>query len=173
MLAGRQIIWDKEQPQPVVQSPVKNASTGSLPAVAAYVAVHPDFGAHVFFPYHGAKYGRACKAEDGRMYGGVVWRWDAPRCIEADMAPAHTMRAKVSAGPPATSEMVAAATDVAARTMTEASRCAVAARTRCCARRSARCSWTAHCASSCRASLSSRCGAQHKHLAARHAGDGG
>lgn len=77
LLADRQVIWDKEMPQPVLESPVENASIGQLPAVAAYVAVHPDFGAHVFFPYHGAKYGGACKAEDGRMYEGFVWWWDS------------------------------------------------------------------------------------------------
>lgn len=76
LLKKLRIIWRRGVPQPVLQSKVHNASVGTMPAVAAYIAVHPRFGTHVFFPYHGAKHGGDNKEDDGKMYEGFVYWHD-------------------------------------------------------------------------------------------------
>lgn len=43
--------------------------------VMAYLAVHPKFGTHVFFPYMGARHGGVDKEEEGNMYDGFVFWW--------------------------------------------------------------------------------------------------
>lgn len=63
-------IWARGVPQPVVESKVHNSSIGSMPLILAYVAVHPDYGCHIFFPFHGAKHGGVDKLSHGTMYQG-------------------------------------------------------------------------------------------------------
>jgi len=76
LLQDRRVIWTADRPQPVLQTKVENASVGTMPAVAAYLAVHAKFGTHVFFPYHGAKHGGDDKEADGKMYEGFI-HWHA------------------------------------------------------------------------------------------------
>lgn len=78
LLAGRSGIFMRGFPQPVRQSLIENANVGSLPKVLVYVAVHPLFGAHVFFPFHGAKHGGNAekKAADKGMYQGFEFWYE-------------------------------------------------------------------------------------------------
>lgn len=70
LLSNRKVIWQQGVSQPVLKSKMENASIGSLPKVTVYIAVHPAFGTHVFYPYHGAKHGGEFKGNPGKMYDG-------------------------------------------------------------------------------------------------------
>lgn len=72
LLADDKGIWERGTPQPVCQRRLENANIGSLPKILLYLAVHPDHGAHIFYPYHGAKHGGSAdtKFDEGKMYNG-------------------------------------------------------------------------------------------------------
>lgn len=70
LIENQQVIFEHGMDQPVVQCKLANASVGSLPSVLVYIAVHKDFGTHVFYPYHGAKGGGGDKTETLHMYDG-------------------------------------------------------------------------------------------------------
>jgi hypothetical protein len=70
MLEGMTGLWEHGVPQPVTRTRLENASVGTLPIISVYIAVHPEHGTHVFFPYHGAKGGGGDKDAEDRMYGG-------------------------------------------------------------------------------------------------------
>lgn len=63
-------IWEHGTPQPVLQTSIQNANVGQLPLVLVYIAVHQDYGTHIFFPFHGAKHGGVDKQSQNTMYGG-------------------------------------------------------------------------------------------------------
>jgi hypothetical protein len=52
-------IWQRGVPQPAWENSLKNLSAGSCPTMLVYLAVHPKHGMHFFFPYTGAKGGKA------------------------------------------------------------------------------------------------------------------
>lgn len=72
LLSGEKGIWMRGVEQPVTQRKIENANIGSLPKILVYVAIHPKHGAHVFFPFHGAKHGGSAesKEQDKGMYEG-------------------------------------------------------------------------------------------------------
>lgn len=73
LLNGMSGLWEHGRPQPVVKTDIENASPGKLPTVMVYIAVHPKFGTHAFFPYHGAKGGAADKDGPGMMFEGFKY----------------------------------------------------------------------------------------------------
>lgn len=70
IISNEKVIYERGRPQPVRQRELQNASVGSLPKVLVYIAVHEQHGAHLWFPFHGAKHGGtpATKEEEGKMY---------------------------------------------------------------------------------------------------------
>lgn len=82
MLEGMSGLWEHGRPQPVTTTYLQNASPGSLPSVMVYLAVHPKFGTHAFYPYHGAKGGGAVKTGAGKTFDGFKFWF-------SDMKPAE------------------------------------------------------------------------------------
>ena len=75
-------LWEHGTPQPVVSTRLENASLGTLPKIMVYMAVHPEFGSHVWFPYHGAKHGSGDREADTHMYADFhFWHHD----VEGDL----------------------------------------------------------------------------------------
>lgn len=70
-------IWEHGKPQPVTSTKLENASIGTLPKVLVYIAVHQQFGTHIWFPYHGARHGSQDREAEGAMYEGFkYWHSD-------------------------------------------------------------------------------------------------
>lgn len=67
--------------QPILQTKLANCRPGSMPAVMVYVAVHPQYGCKVWFPYNGAKgKGGAKKNKPGQPWEGFeTWLSTLPQ----------------------------------------------------------------------------------------------
>lgn len=85
MLLGLTGLWEHGTPQPVTSTRLENASVGSLPIITVYIAVHPKFGTHAFFPRHGARGGGGKADSKGGMFEGFkYWFSDMdPDTLEA------------------------------------------------------------------------------------------
>ena len=73
LLTDIQGIWEHGTPQPVTSTKLENASIGTLPKILVSIAVHKQFGTHIWFPYHGARHGSLDREQEGAMYEGFQY----------------------------------------------------------------------------------------------------
>lgn len=76
LLTDQRGLWEHGVAQPVVATKMENANIGTLPKILVYIAVHQEFGTHIWFPYHGARHGTQDRESEGTMYEGFEY-WDS------------------------------------------------------------------------------------------------